>query len=172
MGDEPKMVPCPDCGGIGKIALALDNLPGAIPPPPTCGGAGDKWGSTSSLGNETSSEGQQGERHRCCGHRRATTREVVGGVRPSCSLTEPEGSGCRLRATNPRPSVAAKPKNSSDPDARGNRRVEIANLAPQATAGATISVVKQVASEASALPRWGALPVSSLAPRTAAKHFR
>jgi hypothetical protein len=28
MENEPKMVPCPDCGGTGKIAPALDNLPG------------------------------------------------------------------------------------------------------------------------------------------------
>jgi hypothetical protein len=28
MEGEPKMVPCPDCGGTGKIAPALDNLPG------------------------------------------------------------------------------------------------------------------------------------------------
>jgi DnaJ-class molecular chaperone len=45
MEDEPKMVPCPDCGGTGKIAPALDNLPGAIPPLeidcPTCGGTGE-----------------------------------------------------------------------------------------------------------------------------------
>jgi hypothetical protein len=44
----------------------------------------NKRGSTSSLGEQTSSEVQQGERHRCCGHRRATTREVVGGVMARC----------------------------------------------------------------------------------------
>jgi hypothetical protein len=29
--DEPKMIPCPDCGGTGKIPAKLDNLPGPTP---------------------------------------------------------------------------------------------------------------------------------------------
>jgi hypothetical protein len=69
----------------------------------------NKWGSYSLAWQRTSSEDQQDERHRCCGHRRANPRG-----RRRCSLTEPEESGCCLPATNPRPSVAAKPKNSSD----------------------------------------------------------
>jgi hypothetical protein len=42
--DEPKLVPCPECGGTGKVPLHLDNLPGPSPPLqidcPTCGGTG------------------------------------------------------------------------------------------------------------------------------------
>jgi hypothetical protein len=30
--DEPKLVPCPECGGTGKVPLHLDNLPGPSPP--------------------------------------------------------------------------------------------------------------------------------------------
>jgi hypothetical protein len=42
--DEPELVPCPECGGTGKVPLHLDNLPGPSPPLqidcPTCGGTG------------------------------------------------------------------------------------------------------------------------------------
>jgi ssDNA-binding Zn-finger/Zn-ribbon topoisomerase 1 len=42
--DEPTMVPCPECGGTGKVTVPLDNLPGATPPfqidCPKCGGTG------------------------------------------------------------------------------------------------------------------------------------
>jgi DnaJ-class molecular chaperone len=42
--DEPKLIPCPECGGTGKVPLPLDNLPGPTPPIeidcPTCGGTG------------------------------------------------------------------------------------------------------------------------------------
>jgi hypothetical protein len=47
MDDEPKMIPCPDCGGTGKAPLPLDNLPGPKPAElieiecPTCGGTGE-----------------------------------------------------------------------------------------------------------------------------------
>ena len=43
--DEPRMIPCPDCGGTGKIPAPLDNLPGPTPlleiDCPTCDGAGE-----------------------------------------------------------------------------------------------------------------------------------
>jgi hypothetical protein len=41
--DDPKLIPCPECGGTGKVQLRLDNLPGPAPPLeidcPTCGGS-------------------------------------------------------------------------------------------------------------------------------------
>jgi len=46
MNDEPKTIPCPDCGGTGKIP-SLDNSPGPAVPEqimiecPTCGGTGE-----------------------------------------------------------------------------------------------------------------------------------
>jgi DnaJ-class molecular chaperone len=42
--DDPKLIPCPECGGTGKVPLRLDSLPGPAPPLeidcPTCGGTG------------------------------------------------------------------------------------------------------------------------------------
>jgi DnaJ-class molecular chaperone len=47
MNDEPKTIPCPDCGGTGKQPIPLNNLPGPVAPEqmmiecPTCGGTGE-----------------------------------------------------------------------------------------------------------------------------------
>jgi hypothetical protein len=30
--DHPKLIPCPDCGGTGKVPLRLDDLPTPSPP--------------------------------------------------------------------------------------------------------------------------------------------
>jgi hypothetical protein len=42
--DDPKLIPCPECGGTGKVPLCLDNLPTPSRPLeidcPACGGAG------------------------------------------------------------------------------------------------------------------------------------
>ena len=42
--DDPKLIPCPECGGTGKVPLRLDNLPAPAAPLeidcPTCGGIG------------------------------------------------------------------------------------------------------------------------------------
>jgi hypothetical protein len=44
MDEQDDLIPCPECGGTGKVPLALDNLPGPIPPSeigcPICGGTG------------------------------------------------------------------------------------------------------------------------------------
>jgi DnaJ-class molecular chaperone len=44
MAEEDDIIPCPECGGTGKVPLILDTLPGPIPPLeidcPKCGGTG------------------------------------------------------------------------------------------------------------------------------------
>jgi hypothetical protein len=40
--EDPKLIPCPECGGTGKVPLRLDNLSAPAPPLeidcPNCGG--------------------------------------------------------------------------------------------------------------------------------------
>jgi DnaJ-class molecular chaperone len=44
MDDQDDIIPCPECGGTGKVPLRLDNLSGPTPPLeidcPKCGGTG------------------------------------------------------------------------------------------------------------------------------------
>jgi hypothetical protein len=44
MDEADDIIPCPECGGSGKVPLRLDNLPGPAPPLeidcPKCGGTG------------------------------------------------------------------------------------------------------------------------------------
>jgi hypothetical protein len=39
--DDPKLIPCPECGGTGKVPLRLDNLPTPLSAPDVAAVPGD-----------------------------------------------------------------------------------------------------------------------------------